>query len=254
VPVDAEPPALAPDETFEGAAWSGGILEGVDAEDSTFLECTLADLTVAEGNWERTSWRGGGVAGVRVLGGRFARSRWRGVRFERTALSGCELLGAQLRDVRVEAGMLDAVNLRGATLQDVAFSDCVLRDVDLGGAKLAGVSFSGCRIERLDLSKATLTRVDLRGATFTLARGDPRRRAGARAGARAGRPAGDRRPPPLALTLPNHLRPPPPTPLADHAIRSDHAVRPIMESVRIGRSAACPRVSWGSSAGGRRSR
>jgi uncharacterized protein YjbI with pentapeptide repeats len=67
--------------------------------------------------------------------------------------------------------MLDAVNLRGATLQDVTFEECVLRDVDLGGAKVVGVSFAGCRIERLDLSKAALTQVDLRGATFTLARG-----------------------------------------------------------------------------------
>ena len=85
-------PTVAPDETFEGVTWSEGVLEGVDAEDATFLDCTFDGLTISAGSWERTSWRGGALTGVRVLGGRFARSRWRGVRFERTALAGCELL------------------------------------------------------------------------------------------------------------------------------------------------------------------
>jgi uncharacterized protein YjbI with pentapeptide repeats len=164
-------PALKPDSTYEGAVWAGGVLDEVDAEDSTFIDCTITGLTVAGGGWERTSWRGGALSGVRVVGGRFARSRWRDVRFEASGLAGCELYGAYLRGARFSGGMLDAVNLRGASLEDVTFEDCVLRDVDFGGAKLTRVSLAGCRIERLDLSKATLAQVDLRGAEIGIARG-----------------------------------------------------------------------------------
>jgi uncharacterized protein YjbI with pentapeptide repeats len=164
-------PPVLPGSTYEGAVWGGGVLEDVDAEDSTFLDCTLDGLTVTGGGWERTSWRGGALTGVRVVGGRFARSRWRDVRVERSAFSGCELYGAHLQGVRFAAGMLDAVNLRGAVVEDVSFEDCVLRDVDLGGARLTRVNLAGCRIERLDLTKATLAEVDLRGSALGIARG-----------------------------------------------------------------------------------
>jgi uncharacterized protein YjbI with pentapeptide repeats len=167
----ADQPVITPDVAHEGVTWSGGVLDDVDAEDATFVDCAFTGLTVAGGRWERSAWRSSELAGVRFAGVRLARSRWLDVRLQGCALSGSELIGAHLRKVRFSGGVLDVVNLRGATLEDVAFEDCRLREVDLGGARLTGVTFPGCRIERLDLTKATLARVDLRRTELDVARG-----------------------------------------------------------------------------------
>ena len=76
----ADHPPLVPDVAHEGATWSGGVLDDVDAEDATFVDCAFTGVVVAGGRWERSAWRSCELAGVRFAGARLARSRWLDVR------------------------------------------------------------------------------------------------------------------------------------------------------------------------------
>jgi uncharacterized protein YjbI with pentapeptide repeats len=162
---------LRPGGDHEGETFDGLVEAGVDAEGARFLDCTWTSSVVSQSAFERTTWRGCRLRGVRFVGVGLARSNWQDVVLTGCALSGCELLGSRWRGVRVEGGRLDTVNLRSSELREVIFEDCVLGDVDLAGARLTDVTFPGCRIERLELTKATLARVDLRGASVGIARG-----------------------------------------------------------------------------------
>jgi len=158
--------ALVEQETFEQLTLQDPQLEGC-----RFVDCTFRTLTLGGGRGDRSSWRGGGLTGVRLTGTALPRSTWLDVTLRSSAFSGCEMYGAQLRRVRLEGCLLDSVNLRDAVLRDVVLDDCTVRHLDLGSARLTDVTFRDCTIERLDLTAATLSRVDLRGSRLDIARG-----------------------------------------------------------------------------------
>jgi uncharacterized protein YjbI with pentapeptide repeats len=159
------------DGDYESIEQAGLELTDVSASGARFLDCRLTSSVINGGDLEGSTWRGGGLTGVRFVGTHLARSVWHGVELENCALSGVELFDARWSRLTVCGGMLHGVNLRQARLEDVVFEDCVLRDVDFGAAMLERVRFPGCRIEQVDLTAMTAHRVDLRGAQITIARG-----------------------------------------------------------------------------------
>jgi uncharacterized protein YjbI with pentapeptide repeats len=159
------------DGDYEQVEQTGLELTDVSAPGARFLDCRLTSSVINGGDLEGSTWRGGGLSGVRFVGTHLARSVWHRIELDSCALSGVELFGANWRRLVIRGGMLQGVNLRQARLEDVVFEDCVLRDVDFGAAKLERVRFPGCRIERVDLTAMTARRVDLRGAQITIARG-----------------------------------------------------------------------------------
>jgi uncharacterized protein YjbI with pentapeptide repeats len=166
----------AEDGFYEQLEQTGLELTDLAAPGARFLDCRLSSSSISGGDLEGSTWRGGGLSGVRFVGTTLVRSLWQGIELEDCALSGVELFGAQLRKVVVRGGILQGVNLRQTRLQDVLFEDCVLRDVDFGAATLERVRFPGCRIEQVDLSAVKARGVDLRGARITIQRGMDRLR------------------------------------------------------------------------------
>ena len=159
------------DGDYEGVEQVGLDLTDVSAPGARFIDCRLASSVITGGDLEASTWRGGALSGVRLVGTQLARSVWHGIELENCALSGVELFGSRWRKIVVRGGMFQGVNLRQSRLEDVVFEDCVLRDVDFGGAGLLRVRFPGCRIEQADLTAMTARQVDLRGAQVNIARG-----------------------------------------------------------------------------------
>ena len=161
----------APDGDYEQLEQTGLNLAEVSAPGARFLDCRLTSSVIAGGDLEGTTWRGGVLSGVRLVGTHLGRSVWQGVELDNCALSGVELFGARWRKIVVSGGLMQGVNFRQTRLEDVVFEDCVLRDVDFGGATLQRVRFPGCRIEQADLTGLKASQVDLRGAQVSIARG-----------------------------------------------------------------------------------
>jgi uncharacterized protein YjbI with pentapeptide repeats len=164
-------PTWTADGDYELIEQTGLELTEVSAPGARFIDCRLSSSVISGGDLEGSTWRGGGITGVRLVGTHLARSTWQAVELENCALSGVELFGSNWRRVTIRGCMLQGVNLRQARLEDVVFEDCVLRDADFGGASLHRVRFPGCQIERIDLTAMTARAVDLRGARIGISRG-----------------------------------------------------------------------------------
>lgn len=143
----------------EGVEWSD-----LFASLARFSQCRLTEVTIAGGEWGKTTFADVRFEDSRLLGPDLSASHWRDTEFVRGIASGVQWFDADLRRVHLEQVKLDAVNFRGAALVDVVFSDCLLREVDFGGAKLTRVRFPGCTFQDADFSRAKLADVDLRGA------------------------------------------------------------------------------------------
>src|SRR4051812_42783665 len=100
------------DGDYEEIEQTGLELTDVSAPGARFLDCRLTSSVITRGDLEGTTWRGGGLNGVRLVGTQLARSVWHGVELENCALSGVEMFGANWRKIIVRGGMLQGVNLR----------------------------------------------------------------------------------------------------------------------------------------------
>ena len=143
----------------EGVEW-----DDVFASHARFSQCVLTDVTLAGGEWGKTTFADVRLEDSRLLGPDLSGSHWRDTEILRGIASGVQWYDADVRRVLFEQVKLDAVNFRGAALVDVVFSECLLREADFGGAKLTRVRFPGCTFEDADFSRAKLKDVDLRGA------------------------------------------------------------------------------------------
>ncbi|NUR62917.1 MAG: pentapeptide repeat-containing protein [Catenulispora sp.] len=143
----------------EGVEW-----DDVFASHARFSQCLLTGVTLAGGEWGKTTFADVRFEDSRLLGPDLSASHWRDSELRRGIASGVQWYDADVRRVHFEQVKLDAVNFRGAALVDVVFTDCLLREVDFGGAKLTRVRFPGCTFQDADFSRAKLKDVDLRGA------------------------------------------------------------------------------------------
>src|SRR5882757_1104199 len=67
------------DGDYELVELDGLELTDVSASGARFLDCSLSSSVISGGDLEGTTWRGGSLTGVRLVGTRMASSTWHGV-------------------------------------------------------------------------------------------------------------------------------------------------------------------------------
>ena len=141
------------------------------ADHSRFSQCAFTDVTLAGGEWTRTTFADVRFEDCRLLAPDMSAGHWRDAEVRRGIVSGAQWIGADIRRTHFAEVKLDSVNFRDATLTDVAFTDCLLREADFAGATLTRVRFPGCAFERAEFGRVKLSDVDLRGARLDVRSG-----------------------------------------------------------------------------------
>ncbi len=153
---------------FDTVLFEAAEFAAPHAPNARFLECAFRQVSITDGQFQRSGLRYVWARDLRLTGTTLAESSWLEVTLIGSALAGVQLYGSQLRDVVFRGCKLDSVNFRAAALTGVRFENCVLRDVDFAGATLTRCSFRGSELVRADLSKVTMADTDFRGAELGL--------------------------------------------------------------------------------------
>jgi len=160
--------ALESGSDFDTVLFERCEFDNPRAPGTRFLECAFRQVSIMDGNLQRSGLRYVWARDLRLTGTSLADSSWHEVTVLASALAGAQVYGADLRDVVFSGCKLDSVNFRASKLTGVTFDHCVLRDVDFAGATLTRCSFSGSQLTRVDFSKVTMDKTDLRGAELGL--------------------------------------------------------------------------------------
>lgn len=153
---------------FDTVLFERADFDGPRAPGARFLECAFRQVSITDGNLQRSGLRDVWARDLRLTGTNLAESSWHEVTMLGSALAGVQVFGAELRDVVFSGCKLDSVNFRAAKLTGVIFDRCVLRNVDFAGAALTRCSFPGSQLTEVDLTKVTMDKTDLRGAELGL--------------------------------------------------------------------------------------
>ncbi|GEL95950.1 pentapeptide repeat-containing protein [Cellulomonas composti] len=138
-------------------------LEGQDASEARFLDCTFVDCVLDDADLSHarlvdTAWTGVRAA---VLG--LASATWQDGTLTDCRLGAVQAYSCRWTRVEVVGGKVDYLNLRDTTLENVRFTGVVIDELDLARVRAKGLTFEDCRVRRLDVTGASLKDADLRG-------------------------------------------------------------------------------------------
>ena len=148
---------------YDRLTLDGERLEGQDASEARFLDCTFVDCVLDDADLGHarlvdTQWRG-----VRAATLGMASATWQDGTLTDCRLGAVQAYGGRWTRVEVVGGKVDYLNLRDATLEHVRFTGVVIDELDLARVRALSLTFEDCRVRRLDVTGATLRDADVRG-------------------------------------------------------------------------------------------